>query len=139
IEQQQELEVQRSRQREAENAVAAIEETRAQAVAEYRRTRYDDLTKGEQKAAGFAQDVVKAHKRAALQLITAPVDGVVQQLAVHTVGGIVTPAQPLLVVVPAESRLEIEAMVSNRDIGIVEVAQTAEVNVKTFNLTRCDQ
>jgi hemolysin D len=53
IEQQQELEVQRSRQREAENAVAAIEETRAQAVAEYRRMRYDDLTKAEQKAAGL--------------------------------------------------------------------------------------
>ena len=136
IEQQQELEVQRSRQREAENAVAAIEETRAQAVAEYRRMRYDDLTKAEQKAAGLAQDLVKAHKRAALQLITAPVDGVVQQLAVHTVGGIVTPAQPLLVVVPAESRLEIEAMVSNRDIGFVQVGQEAEIKVQTFNFTR---
>jgi hemolysin D len=136
IEQQQELEVQRSRQREAENAVAAIEETRAQAVAEYRRTRYEDLTKAEQKAAGFAQDVIKAHKRAVLQLITAPVDGVVQQLAVHTVGGIVTPAQPLLVIVPAESRLEIEAMVSNRDIGFVQVGQEAEIKVQTFNFTR---
>jgi len=85
---------------------------------------------------GLAQDVVKAHKRAALQLITAPVDGVVQQLAVHTVGGIVTPAQPLLVVVPAESRLEIEAMVSNRDIGFVQVGQEAEIKVQTFNFTR---
>jgi membrane fusion protein, hemolysin D len=136
VEQQQELEVQRSRQREAESAVAAIEETRAQAVAEYRRMRYDDLTKAEQKAAGLAQDVVKAQKRAALQLITAPVDGVVQQLSVHTVGGIVTPAQPLLLVVPAESRLEIEAMVSNRDIGFVQVGQEAEIKVQTFNFTR---
>jgi hemolysin D len=44
---------------------------------------------------------------------------VVQQLAIHTVGGVVTPAQSLLVVVPINSRLEIEAMVSNRDIGFV--------------------
>ena len=42
-----------------------------------------------------------------------------QQLAIHTVGGVVTPAQALLVVVPSDSRLEIEAMVSNRDIGFV--------------------
>jgi hemolysin D len=136
IEQHQDLEVQRSRQLEAEAAVAAIKETRAQAVAEYRRARYEELTKAEQKAAGLAQDLVKAHKRTALQLITAPVDGVVQQLAVHTVGGIVTPAQPLLVVVPAEDRLEIEATVSNQDIGFVQVGQEAEIKVQTFNFTR---
>jgi len=136
VEQQQELEVQRGRQRETEAAVAAIKETRAQAVAEYRRTRYDDLTKAEQKAAGLAQDLVKAHKRTALQAIAAPVDGIVQQLAVHTIGGIVTPAQPLLVVVPAESRLEIEAMVPNRDIGFVQEGQEAEIKVQTFNFTR---
>jgi hemolysin D len=74
---------------------AAIAETRNQADSEHRRALFDDLTKAEQKAAGFTQDVIKADRRSALQLITAPVDGVVQQLAVHTVGGIVTPAQPL--------------------------------------------
>jgi len=61
---------------------------------------------------------------------------VVQQLAVHTVGGVVTPAQQLLVVVPSDSRLEIEAMVSNRDIGFVRAGQAAEIKVDTFNFTR---
>jgi hemolysin D len=60
----------------------------------------------------------------------------VQQLAVHTVGAIVTPAQPLLVVVPMDSRLEIEAMVSNRDVGFVGAGQEAEIKVETFNFTR---
>jgi hemolysin D len=60
----------------------------------------------------------------------------VQQLAVHTVGGVVTPAQPLLVLVPVDSHLEIEAMVSNRDVGFVEPAQQAEIKVATFNFTR---
>ena len=71
-----------------------------------------------------------------MQALTAPVDGVVQQLAVHTVGGVVTPAQALLVVVPADSHLEIEAMVSNRDIGFVHAGQDAEIKVDTFNFTR---
>ena len=70
-----------------------------------------------------------------LQSLTAPIDGVVQQLAVHTVGGVVTPAQALMVVVPSESRLEIEAMLSNRDIGFVRAGQDAEINVYTFNFT----
>jgi hemolysin D len=134
--QQQELVVQKSRLREAESALVALSQTRLQAVAEYRRTRFDDLVKAEQKAAGFAQDVIKAEQRTRLLELTAPVDGVVQQLAVHTVGGVVTPAQALLVVVPLESRLEIEAMVSNRDIGFVHAEQEAEIKIDTFNFTR---
>jgi hemolysin D len=136
VEQQQELGVQKSRAQEAESAVAAIRETRGQAVAEYRRTLFDELAKSEQKANGFAQDLIKAEQKTRLQLLTAPVDGVVQQLAIHTVGGVVTPAQALLVVVPSDSRLEIEAMVSNRDIGFVRTGQDAEIKIDTFNFTR---
>jgi len=60
----------------------------------------------------------------------------VQQLAVHTVGGVVTPAQPLLVVVPLDSPLEIEAMVSNRDVGFVHAEQETAIKVDTFNFTK---
>jgi len=136
VEQQEELSVQKSHLREAEAAVAAIRETRGQAVAEYRRTLSDELAKAEQKANGLAQDLIKAEQKTRLQVLTAPVDGMVQQLAIHTVGGVVTPAQPLLVVVPSDSRLEIEAMVSNRDIGFVRPGQEAEIKIDTFNFTR---
>jgi hemolysin D len=136
LEQQEELGVQRSHRQEAEAAIAAIRETRRQAEAEYRRTVADDLAKAEQKANGLAQDLIKAEQKTRLQQLTAPVDGVVQQLAIHTVGGVVTPAQTLLIVVPTDSRLEIEAMVSNRDIGFVRQGQEAEIKIDTFNFTR---
>jgi hemolysin D len=136
VEQQEELTVQKSHLNEAEAAVAALRETRGQAVAEYRRTLSDELAKAEQKANGLAQDLIKAEQKTRLQLLTAPVDGVVQQLAIHTVGGVVTPAQSLLVIVPSDSRLEIEAMVSNRDIGFVRSGQEAEIKIDTFNFTR---
>jgi len=136
VEQQEELSVQKSRLHEAEAAVAAIRETRSQAVAEYRRTLSDELAKAEQKANALTQDLIKAEQKTRLQQLAAPVDGVVQQLAIHTVGGVVTPAQALLVVVPSDSRLEIEAMVSNRDIGFVHAGQQAEIKIDTFNFTR---
>ncbi|MBR0801660.1 HlyD family type I secretion periplasmic adaptor subunit [Bradyrhizobium jicamae] len=136
VEQQQELEIQKSHDHEAEAAIASIAASRAQAVSEYRHTLYDELAKAEQKAAGLAQDLVKAEQKTRLQSLTAPIDGVVQQLAVHTVGGVVTPGQSLLVVVPTDSPLEIEAMVSNRDIGFVYVGQPTEIKVDTFNFTR---
>ena len=136
IGQQNELLVQKSRRHEVEVAVSVLKETRAKTDAEYQRALSDDLAKAEQKAAGLSQDAIKAERKAGLQFLTASVDGVVQQLAVHTVGGVVTPAQALAVVVPLDANLEIEAMVSNRDIGFISPGQEAEIKVDTFNFTR---
>ena len=136
VEQQQERLVQQSHLHEAEAAVGALTATRTQTEEEYRRGLLDELTKAEAKAAGLAQDLVKAGERARLQQLTAPIDGVVQQLAVHTVGGVVTPAQPLLVIVPSDTHLEIQAMVSNRDIGFVRAGQQADIKIDTFPYTR---
>jgi len=136
VERQQELGIQSSHLQEAAAAVSAIRETRSQAVAEFRRALSDELAKCEQKAIGLSQELIKAEQKTRLQRLAAPVDGVVQQLAIHTVGGVVTPAQSLMVVVPSDSRLEIEAMVSNRDIGFVHPGQAAEIKVDTFNFTR---
>src|SRR5580704_2931684 len=136
IGQQNELLVQKSRRHEVDVAVSVLKETRAKTDAEYQRALFDDLAKAEQKVAGLSQDAIKAERKAGLQFLTAPVDGVVQQLAVHTVGGVVTPAQALAVVVPLDANLEIEAMVSNRDIGFVSPGQEAEIKVDTFNFTR---
>jgi hemolysin D len=135
-EQQEELKVQRAHLREAEAAVAAIVQMQAQAAEEYRRTQYAGLVETERKAAGLRQDLIKAEELTKRQLLTTPVDGVVQQLSIHTVGGIVTPAQALLAVVPDDSHLEIEAMVANKDIGFVHAGQPAEIKVETFNFTR---
>src|SRR5262249_34311352 len=110
-EHQQDLLVQKSKLQEAEAALAGIGETRAQIAAEYRRTIFAELAAAEQKAAGLTQDLIKARERNKLQLLSAPVDGTVQQLQVTTIGGVVTPAQQLMVIVPADSKLEIEAMV----------------------------
>jgi hemolysin D len=136
IENKNDLVVQRSRGHEADAAIAAITETRTQTDAEFHRTLFGELAEAERKAGGLAEDLAKSEKRTKLQLLTAPVDGVVQQLSVHTVGGVVTPAQQLAVLVPADAVLEVEAMVSNRDIGFVHTGQDAQIKVDTFNFTR---
>jgi len=60
----------------------------------------------------------------------------VQQLAIHTVGGVVTPAQELMKVVPEQAVVEVEALVQNKDIGFIHEGQIAEVKVDTFNFTK---
>ncbi|MGO8657003.1 HlyD family efflux transporter periplasmic adaptor subunit, partial [Rhizobium ruizarguesonis] len=60
----------------------------------------------------------------------------VQQLAVHTVGGVLTPAQALMVIVPSNQPVEVEAMLENKDVGFVHVGQPVTVKVETFTFTR---
>ena len=134
--QQQEVLVLKSRSLEAEAALLAIDETRARTVAEYRRGLFEELARAEQKATSLQQEVVKARQTAQQQKLTAPVDGTVNQLAIHTVGGVATAAQPLLAVVPAESALEVEAIVPNREVGFLRAGQEAEIKVDAFNFTR---
>lgn len=136
VSQQQDLLIQKSKLREADAALAALKVTRDRTAAEFRRALYDELAKTEQKAAGVANDEIKAERRTKLQDLVAPVDGVVQQLAVHTVRGVVSPAQVLAVVVPQDSHLEIEATLSNDDVGFIHPGQDAEIKVHTFNFTR---
>jgi hemolysin D len=135
-ESQQERLVQKSHSKEAQAAVAAIIETRAQTKAEFRRTLFVEMNEAERKAGGLTADLAKAEQRTKLQQLAAPVSGIVQQLAINTVGGVVTPAQALMVIVPSDSQIEIEAMVSNHDIGFVHAGDEVEIKIDTFDFTR---
>ena len=82
------------------------------------------------------EETLKAEQRSKQYRITAPIDGTVQHLQVHTLNGVVTPAQELMQIVPADSEMEVEAFILNQDIGFVQVHQSAEVKIDTFNFTK---
>ena len=81
-------------------------------------------------------DLIKADQASSSRKLTAPVDGVVQQLNVFTVGGVVTPAEQLMVIVPNDQDLIVEAMVLNKDIGFVRESQDVTVKLDAFPYTR---
>lgn len=136
IEQQQELKVQQDRLAEAMAEIAMLEQQRRQAGAEFRSRTLAELTKAEHDAASLDEQLLQAAQRYKLQTLRAPIGGTVQQLAIHTEGGVVTTAQALMAIVPEDSGLEIEAAISNRDIGFVHEGQEAAIKVDTFNFTR---
>lgn len=112
------------------------ERRRAGVVAQTRRAMLDLLQQADQKVASLKQDFVKAAYQDDLTTLEAPVDGTVQQLNVHTVGGVVTPAQPLLTLVPSGQPVEVEATLENKDIGFVHKGQAVTVKVETFTFTK---
>ena len=143
------LELQRQRRGEAgDRDVAAAQQARGtsdalkfrrqsdEIRAEARRVALADLAKAEGEAILRREEVTKASRRAGLQALRAPETGTVQQLAVHTVGGVVEAARTLMVIVPGDGTLEVEARVLNRDAGFVHEGQDAVVKIEAFPFTR---
>ncbi|TXI73769.1 MAG: HlyD family type I secretion periplasmic adaptor subunit [Limnohabitans sp.] len=131
-----ELAVQGNRLQESQAGYLAAQEQRAQAVAEFRAKASAELLEATKRRDVAEQEFVKVNQRVAMQTLRSPIDGVVQQLAVSTVGGVVTAAQPLMTIVPADTPLELEAQVMNRDIGHIRVGQRVINKVETFDFTR---
>ena len=136
IEQEQDLALARAKVQEIRATLLEAQRQQTTLTAETRRQLLDQHNFATQKAASLDQELVKADQRNRLMRLTAPVAGTVQQLAVNTVGGVVTPAQPLMVIVPKNNVLEVEAMLPNKDIGFVNPGLAAEVKVETFPFTK---
>lgn len=136
IEQVQERNVQKNNSRMVDSAIANINQRQAAQKAEFEKTLLTELSDVENKITAFDQEMVKADKRVTLQSLRSPVSGNVHQLAIHTIGGVVTPAQELMHIIPYDDPVEVEAWLSNKDIGFVHEGQEAEIKVETFPFTK---
>jgi len=101
-----------------------------------RKDAQDELATAERTLADSAQEQRRASVHSELLKLVAPVDGTVQELTVHTVGGVVLAAQPLMQIVPLQHQVQMEAYLENKDVGFVEAGQTAAVKIDAFDYTR---
>lgn len=136
IEMESDIATQLARLKEAQAAVHEAGQARAAFLAETRRSLSERHTQAALKREQLTQERSKTEQRSRLAQLTAPVDGIVQQVAVHTEGGVVTPAQVLMVIVPADAPMSAEVTIDNKDIGFVHVGQISSIKLETFPFTR---
>jgi hemolysin D len=136
IELERDLALQKARLAEAQAAQAESQQSKAAFLAETRRALRERQANSQSKREQLSQERSKTVQRERLTQLTAPVDGTVQQLAVHTTGGVVTAAQVLMVVVPQGAEVTAEVVLENKDIGFVSNGQRAEIKLETFPFTR---
>ena len=105
-------------------------------LAQTQKEAHDSRIEAEKIIESAQQDQRRAEERSRLLTLMAPVSGTVQQLAVHTVGGVVAAAQPLMQIVPDEGDIEIEAWLENKDVGFVRIGQEVEVKIDAFDYTK---
>lgn len=136
IEIERDLAAQTARGQEAEAALAESRQAKAAYLAETQRALSDRSAKANLELAQLQQQGAKTAQREQLTQLTAPVAGTVQQLAVHSAGGVVTTAQQLMVIVPDGAEVIAEVVIDNKDIGFVRPGQAVEVKLETFPYTR---
>lgn len=136
LDQERELTIQHCRIEELGAARLAAEHRRQGVIAQLRRAMLDLHGDADRRIATLSQEVFKAEQRHRLRALTSPVDGTVQQLAIHTEGGVVTPAQALMVIVPVDQPVEVEVQVDNKDVGFVHPGQAVEVKIETYTFTK---
>ena len=130
------LVVEAARGDQARAAGASLARQKAEAASEFNAGVLADLSKALEKQNEISQDLVKARQKSVQTQLRAPIDGVVEELAVHTVGGVVTPAERLMIIVPDNQNLTVEAQLANRDVGFVHPGQDVQVKIETFSFTR---
>lgn len=94
-----------------------------------------ELLEAQEKTGLSREEVTKSARRMEFQKLRAPVSGTVQQLAISTVGGVVQPAQVLMIIVPDDATVVVEANIMNKDIGFIREGQPVRVKLEAFNFT----
>lgn len=128
-----------SLENEAAKLALAVQQSREglnNLQAERQKEIMDKLIDDHNKLQILLEEQKKAQERERYAQILAPVNGRVNQISVHTIGAVVTPAQSLMVIVPAGVSLEIEALVDNKDIAFIKVGQKAEIKIDAFNFQK---
>ncbi len=121
---------------ETEAALREIMSERTKTVSQFIADNENKLAEAARKADEARQSLAKSGARLQRARLYAPIDGVVQQTAVTTVGQVVTTGQQLAVITPNGGELQVEALVSNLDVGFVKRGQPAAVKVDAFPFTR---
>jgi hemolysin D len=136
VELERDLATQKARLSEAIATAAETEQAKSAYKAETQRQLADRYAQANTKRIQLSADNSKADQRQKQTQLRAPVSGVIQQLAIHSVGGVVTSAQALMVVVPDSNQVTAEVSIANQDIGFVNGGQGAEIKLETFSFTK---
>jgi hemolysin D len=131
----QNIRVQESNAAKATAAIANLDAQMARLRETFGKTAVTQVSEADDRSSVATEELRKSARRREFQQIRSPVDGVVQQLAVHTVGGVVEPAQPLMVIVPSASEVAVEAQILNKDIGFIREGQEVRVKLEAYPFT----
>ena len=135
VEHIQNIAVQQAGAAKARAAMGNIDAQLARLRGTFGKTANAALSESQEKSGLARTEVTKSNRRAEFQQLRAPVSGTVQQMVIATIGGVVQPAQALMVIVPDGTQVVVEANILNKDIGFIHEGQKVRVKLEAYNFT----
>lgn len=120
----------------AAEALAEVEKRRTNLGDTLRQDALSEMGAAGAELAQIRNAIAKQEDRMSRMAITAPVDGLIQDLRVHAAGEVVLPGGMLMRVIPLAADLDVEVRISTTDIGHVAVGQPVKVKVSTYEFAR---
>jgi HlyD family type I secretion membrane fusion protein len=133
---QEEKNVLNNKKNETKARIASLNKEINQYKAKFNNDISQKLTDTEEKLNSYRQELIKAEEIEKRTYLKSPIDGIVQELKIHTVGGVIKPADEIMSVIPINYKIEADVMVENKDIGFVSQDQIAEIKVDSFPFTK---
>jgi hemolysin D len=121
---------------ETEASIKTLKSKIEELISQFISDQTSKQAEAERKADRISQDLIKSTAKNERSTLKAPIAGTVQQLAVTTVGQVISGGQSLMLIVPNDGPIEIEAMIQNQDVGFVEPGQEAVIKVDAFPFSR---
>jgi hemolysin D len=131
----QNIAVQRANAAQARAAIGNIDAQLMRLKGTFGKTAVTELADAQEKSVLAREEVTKSARRKEFQELRAPVAGTVQQLSVSTIGGVVQPAEPIMVIVPDDAQAIVEANILNKDIGFIREGQAVRIKLEAYNFT----
>lgn len=135
VEHIQNIVVQQASAAKARAAMANIDAQLRRQQGAFAKAAIGELAEAEEKSGLASQELLKSSRRREFQQLRAPVSGIVQQLAISTIGGVVQPAQAIMVIVPDDAQMVVEANILNKDIGFVHEGQPVRIKLEAYPFT----
>lgn len=125
-----------SRSRQITATIAALQERKKQTISEFQNKLIGEASAARLKISETEQLMSRSRFRIEQSTLKSPVDGMVFQLSINTVGGVVQPGQQLMTIVPQNAQLNVEAVIDTKDAGFVTEGQSAVVKIDAFPFTK---
>ncbi|MGI9360182.1 MAG: HlyD family type I secretion periplasmic adaptor subunit [Parasphingorhabdus sp.] len=135
VEHLQTIEIKRARAAEARASIRNLDAQIVQLREAFSRGAASEMADAEDRSAMASAEIQKSARRREFQQIRSPVDGTVQQLTLTTIGGVVQPAEPIMVIVPDDAAVQVSAKILNKDMGFIYEGQPVRVKIEAFNFT----
>lgn len=133
---EQDLRSETQRLHEAESAIISTQKEAEKIIVTFRQRLLHEKNQNSLRVADVGKELIKAQRRKSLQSVLAPASGTIQQMSVHTIGGVLEVGETILSLVPDDTELELEVQVLNRDIGFIYPEQQVEIKIEAFPYTQ---